>query len=69
MKSIENMIAKNKTWGGKRKGAGRPNLTGKVYCYKADKDLITLLDNTENRNRFINEAVKEKLIKDRLITM
>ena len=63
------MIAKRKSWNGKRKGVGRPNLTGKVYCYKADKDLINLLDNTENRNRFINEAVREKLIKDRLITM
>lgn len=61
------MIAKRKSWNGKRKGVGRPNLTGKVYCYKADKDLITLLDNTENRNRFINDAVREKLAKDKLI--
>ena len=63
------MIAKRKSWNGKRKEVGRPNLTGKVYCYKADKDLVSLLDTTENRNRFINDAVREKLIKDRLITM
>ena len=61
------MIAGRKSWNGKRKGVGRPSLTGKVYCYKADKDLVSLLDTTENRNRFINDAVREKFVKDRLI--
>ena len=46
---------------------GRPRITGKAYYFKADKDLINVLDSQENRNRFINNAVREKLIKDRLI--
>lgn len=53
--------------GGKRVGAGRPSLTGKAYYYKADKELVSVLDNQENRNRFINEAVREKSKKEGLL--
>lgn len=54
-------------WGGKREGAGRPALTGKAYYYKADKELVSVLDNQENRNRFINDAVREKSEKEGLL--
>ena len=53
--------------GGKRVGAGRPSLTGKAYYYKADKELVSVLDKQENRNRFINDAVREKSEKEGLI--
>lgn len=52
--------------GGKRERAGRPSITGKSYAYKADKDLIPILDSRHNRNRFINDAVREKAEKDGL---
>lgn len=58
--------AKGKS-GGKRIGAGRPAITGKAYNYKADKDLIPILDKQENRNRFINDAVREKSEKEGLL--
>lgn len=53
--------------GGRRPGAGRPSLTGKNYLYKADKDLVSILDDKCNRNRFINEAVREKSERDGLL--
>ena len=53
--------------GGKRVGAGRPAITGKAYNYKADKDLIPILDKQDNRNRFINDAVREKSEKEDLL--
>ena len=60
-------MSKN-THGGKRVGAGRPPLTGKAYNYKADKDLVPILDAQDNRNRFINDAVREKSIRESLIS-
>ena len=46
---------------------GRPRITAKAYYFKADKDLISVLDSQENRNRFINNAVREKSERDKLI--
>ncbi|WP_314712424.1 hypothetical protein [Prevotella pallens] len=65
-KEINMAGAKGKS-GGKRIGAGRPAITGKAYNYKADKDLIPILDKQENRNRFINDAVREKSEKEGLL--
>lgn len=53
--------------GGKRKGAGRPTITGRSYYYKADKDLVSVLDSQQNRNRFINDAVREKSKRENLL--
>lgn len=65
-KEINMAGAKGKS-GGKRIGAGRPAITGKAYNYKADKDLIPILDKQNNRNRFINDAVREKSEKEGLL--
>lgn len=61
------MRKEDKTWGGKRKSVGRPRVTAKAYSFKADKDLINVLDAQENRNRFINNAVREKAVKESLL--
>lgn len=53
--------------GGRRERAGRPSCIGKNYNYKADKDLVPVLDSQENRNRFINNAVREKAQKENLL--
>lgn len=53
--------------GGGRKGAGRPSCIGKSYHYKADEDLIPILDVQDNRNRFINDAVREKSKRENLL--
>ena len=56
--------------GGLRKGAGRPAITGKAYNYKADKDLVPILEMPQHsdRDRFINDAVREKSIRESLIS-
>ena len=47
---------------------GRPKTsTMKSYHYKAEGDLIPLLDNVENRNGFINAAVREKAEREGLL--
>ena len=66
-KKIDMVGLKGKS-GGARKGAGRPAITGKAYNYKADKDLVPILDAQDNRNRFINDAVREKSTRENLIS-
>ena len=47
---------------------GRPkSSTMKSYHYKAEGDLTSLLDKVENRNGFINAAVREKAKRDGLM--
>lgn len=54
--------------GGKREGAGRKRvLFGKSYHYKADVDLVNIIDSQSNKNRFINDAVREKAEKEKLM--
>ena len=45
---------------------GRPRITGKSYHYKADIDVVPILDAVDNRNRFINDAVRAKIKHDKL---
>ena len=42
-------------------------IIGKAYYYKADEDLVPVLDNISNRNRYINDAVRKKAKRDRLL--
>lgn len=68
-KTEKKKVAKEKpndNWGGKRDGSGRKRRTGRTYSYSADIDLVPVLDKQENRNRFINDAVREKAKKDKL---
>ncbi|MGP1540003.1 hypothetical protein [Bacteroides pyogenes] len=53
-------------WGGKRDGSGRKRKTGRTYSYSADIDLVPVIDKQNNKNRFINDAVREKAKKDKL---
>lgn len=53
-------------WGGKRDGSGRKRKTGRTYSYSADIDLVPVIDSQKNKNRFINDAVREKAKKDKL---
>lgn len=47
--------------GGKREGAGRPTgVNQKSVLVKFDLDLIEYLNSKENRNRFINDCIREK---------
>lgn len=48
--------------GGKREGAGRPSgLSQKAISVRLDLDLLGKLSLVENRNGFINDAIREKL--------
>lgn len=47
---------------------GRPKSSQmKDYHYKADGDLVPILDKVENRNGFINQSVREKSIREGLL--
>ena len=51
-----------------KRPVGRPRTSQmKSYHYKADGDLIPVLDKVENRNGFINEAVREKAEREGLM--
>ena len=51
-----------------KKPLGRPRTSKmKGYYYKADGDLIPILDKVENRNGFINAAVREKAEREGLM--
>ena len=51
-----------------KKPVGRPRTSQmKSYHYKADGDLIPVLDKVENRNGFINAAVREKAEREGLM--
>jgi hypothetical protein len=47
--------------GGKRDGAGRPlGVNQKAVLVKFDIDLLDYLNSKDNRNRFINDCIREK---------
>lgn len=54
-----------------KRPVGRPKKSDdekmKSYHYKAEADLIPLLDKVENRNGFINAAVREKAEREGLM--
>lgn len=60
------------TWGGKRAGAGRKpsDKSKKQIALKLDRDLYNVFyseDFKENKGRYINDAVREKMKNDGLI--
>ena len=61
-----------KTRGGKREGAGRKavGISTHAMALKLDNDLFKLLsDAGVNKNRYINDAVREKMAKDGYISI
>lgn len=58
------MEASNSKRGGKRPNAGRKptGVTTVPVALKLDKDLYEALQGVENRNRYINEAIRNRLI-------
>ena len=53
-----------------KRPVGRPPLGDKKmksYHYKAAPELVPILDEVENRNSFINDAVREKAMRDNLL--
>jgi len=63
-----NIVAKpdgRKNNGGKRAGAGHPfNATTKPMSFRADMDLLDNFPDGTNRNRYINNAIREKMIRE-----
>ena len=56
-----------KSRGGKREGAGRKpvGISTHAMALKLDNDLFKALGlASQNKNRYINDAVREKLVKD-----
>ena len=50
-----------------KKPVGRPSLNTKSYHVKIEGDLATLLDEQQNKNRYINDAVRMRMEKDGLL--
>ena len=56
--------------GGKRERAGRKavGISTHAMALKLDNDLYEVLSNSsQNKNRYINDAVREKMVRDGLI--
>lgn len=53
-----------------KRPVGRPRLGDKKmksYHYKAAPELVPVLDSQDNRNAFINEAIREKAEREHLL--
>lgn len=64
------MAEEKKQRGGKREGAGRRavGVTTHPMSLKLDKDLYGIMSEANlNKNRYINEAIRERLKKDGLL--
>lgn len=56
------------THGGHREGAGRPKGSNKtLISLRLENDLLRSIPKEINRNRFINDAVREKSKRENLI--
>lgn len=65
------MEENKKKRGGKREGAGRKavGISTHAMALKLDNDLFdTFSASSLNKNRYINDAIREKMLKDGLIT-
>ena len=61
-------MKKNEEKQKEKRPVGRPKSSQmKSYHYKADGDLVPVLDSVENRNGFINSAVREKSTREGLL--
>ena len=40
------------TWGGRRRGAGRPQTNSKLYSLKLPEDFARIIDEQENKTEF-----------------
>ena len=49
------------------KKIGRPNLNMKSYHVKVEGDLADILDQQPNKNRYINESLRMRMEKEKLI--
>lgn len=43
--------------GGKREGAGRPRTGSKLYTFRAQKDLVGIIESQENKTEFIKDCI------------
>jgi len=53
--------------GNEKRSVGRPSLNTKSYHVKIEGDLAKVLDLQNNKNRFINEAVRMKMVQEGLL--
>ena len=49
--------------GGRREGAGKKRTCGKAVLFKPDLDLEPILSAQSNRNRFINDCIRNNFKK------
>lgn len=57
------MIGKKENWGGRREGAGRPKseATKKQMSLTIDSDLVTYVEEQENKSKFVNDCIRFRL--------
>lgn len=50
-----------------KRPVGRPSMNTKSYHVKVEGELVPILDAQANKNRFINNSIREKMIRDGLL--
>ena len=60
---------KKTTWGGKRENAGRKGagVPVQMISFRIEKRLVEKLPPEENRSKYLNDCVRERLKKDGII--
>lgn len=51
-----------------KKPVGRPSLNTKSYHIKVEGDLWPLLDTQSNKNRYVNDAIRQRMEREGLIS-
>ena len=50
-----------------KRPVGRPSMNTKSYHVKVEGELVPILDAQANKNRFINNSIREKMLRDGLL--
>ena len=51
-----------------KKPVGRPSLNTKSYHIKVEGDLWPLLDAQSNKNRYVNDAIRQRMEREGLVS-
>lgn len=50
-----------------KRGRGRPSMNTKSYHVKVEGELSEVLDTISNKNRYINDSIREKMIREKIL--
>ena len=50
-----------------KKSVGRPSMNTKSYHVKIEGDLVPILDKQPNKNRYINDSIRQRMNREGLL--